>query len=139
MAEQNDSNYNPEEIQSAMFAQLVMMFASSAMQQMGKLVDPRAGKAEVNLEAAQMSIDILDMLDAKTHGNLSADEEHMLKEALSSLKLTFVETQAGLRHVPAAPPPTAEKGAPSTPPAGDIKPSSEPAADDKQPRFHKKY
>ena len=139
MAEQNDTNYSPEEIQSAMFAQLVMMFASSAMQQMGKLVDPRAGKAEVNLEAAQMSIDILDMLDAKTHGNLSADEEHMLKEALSSLKLTFVETQAGLGSASAATPPPAEKDALSTPPAGDIKPSGEPIADDKQPRFHKKY
>ena len=104
MAEQDEMNYTEEEVRSALFAQLVMMFASSAMQQMGKLVDPRAGKAEANLEAAQMSIDILDMLDAKTRGNLTADEEHMLKETLSSLKLTFVETQAGSGVAPAAAP-----------------------------------
>ena len=139
MPEQNDMNYTAEEIQSAMFAQLVMMFASSAMQQMGKLVDPRAGKAEVNLEAAQMSIDILDMLEAKTRGNLTADEEHMLKETLSGLKLTFVETQAGAGGMPPMPPPAPEKTEPPPPPAGDIKPSGDVSADDKQPRFHKKY
>ena len=141
MTEKNDHEYTLEEIHAAMFAQVVMMFASAAMQQMGKLVSREGGKAEVNLEAAQMSID---MLATKTHGNLTADEEQMLKETLSSLKLTFVETQAGhatpFMAPPAAQPaPAAEPEAPQTPPAGEIKSSSASPADDKQPRFHKKY
>ena len=144
MTEKNDHEYTLEEIHAAMFAQVVMMFASAAMQQMGKLVSREGGKAEVNLEAAQMSIDMLDMLATKTHGNLTADEEQMLKETLSSLKLTFVETQAGHATPFMAPPgaqpaPAAEAAAPQTPPAGDIKPASASPADDKQPRFHKKY
>jgi hypothetical protein len=142
MAEQNEHEYTLEEIHSAMFAQIVMMFASAAMQQMGKLVSRETGKAEINLEAAQTSIDMLDMLASKTNGNLNADEEQMLKETLSSLKLTFVEMQSGLggASVPApAPEPPPAPAAEQAAPAGDIKPSSELPKDDKQPRFHKKY
>jgi len=146
MPDQNEQEYTLDEIHAAMFAQVVMMFASAAMQQMGKLVSREGGKAEVNLEAAQMSIDMLDMLATKTHGNLTADEEQMLKETLSSLKLTFVETQAGHGAAPAAPAaapqpqPSAAPATPETPPpAGDIKLSSTAEPDDKQPRFHKKY
>jgi len=145
MADQNEHEYTIDEIHAAMFAQVVMMFASAAMQQMGKLVSREGGKAEVNLEAAQMSIDMLDMLATKTHGNLTADEEQMLKETLSSLKLTFVETQAGhggapiVTGVPADAPPPPPAAPQTPPPAGDIKPSSATPADDKQPRFHKKY
>jgi hypothetical protein len=144
MAEQNEHEYTVEEIHSAMFAQVVMMFASAAMQQMGKLVNRETGKAEINLESAQMSIDMLDMFEAKTRGNLNADEEQMLKETLSSLKLTFVEMQAGHGGAPAPtvepqPAPTPAPAAEPAAPAGDIKPSSELPKDDKQPRFHKKY
>ncbi len=141
MAEENDREYTVEEIYSAMFAQLVMMFASAAMQQMGKLVSRETGKVQVDLDAAQSSIDILDMLEAKTRGNLSADEEQMLKQMLSSLKLTFVEMQAGHGGAPApAPEPPPAPAAEPAAPAGDIQPSSDTAkGDDKQPRFHKKY
>jgi len=143
MAEQNEHEYTLDEIHSAMFAQIVMMFASAAMQQMGKLVSRETGKAEINLEAAQTSIDMLDMLETKTRGNLTADEEQMLKETLSSLKLTFVEMQAGHGDAPAAAPQPPPAAGPivteAPPPAGEIKPSSADPADDKQPRFHKKY
>ncbi|MCX7009087.1 MAG: DUF1844 domain-containing protein [Kiritimatiellaeota bacterium] len=142
MAEQNEQEYTLDEIHSAMFAQLAMMFASAAMQQMGKLVSRETGKAEINLEAAQTSIDMLDMLDTKTRGNLTADEEQMLKETLSSLKLTFVEMQASHGGAPAptpTPEPTSTPAAEPAAPVGDIKPSSADPADDKQPRFHKKY
>ena len=133
MANQNETDYTPEEMQSALFSQLVMMFASAAMHQMGKLVDPQTNKTEINLEAAQVSIDMLDMLATRTHGNLTADEEQMLKETLSSLKMTFVETQASAPAAP-TPPPIAEK--PATP---DITAPATGDTKDSQPRFHKKY
>jgi hypothetical protein len=126
MAQGKDQDYTPEEMQAALFTQLVIMFASAAMHQMGKLVDPASGKAEVNLEAAQTSIDMLDMLVAKTRGQLSADEERMLKETLSSLKLTFVETQAAAPVI-------------APPPPGDRKPAGDAKSQEAPPRFHKKY
>jgi len=49
-------------------------------------------KIEKNLPAAQSTIDMLDMLDAKTKGNLSEQEAKLLKSILAELKLNYVET-----------------------------------------------
>jgi len=75
-----------------LFVHLITMLSMSVMQQLGKIKNPMTGKIEVNLEAAQATIDILDMLERKTKGNLEEDEEKMLKDTLSSLKLNYVET-----------------------------------------------
>jgi len=81
-----------------LFVNLVTMLSMSAMQQLGKLVPGRAGnpaegKAEINLDAAQATIDTLDMLSAKTNGNLDKDEARLMKDTLSMLKMNFVETR----------------------------------------------
>ena len=133
----NDNHaYTQEEINKALFTQLIMMFATSAMQQMGKLVNPATKKADVDLEAAQSTIDVLDMLEAKTKGNLDKDEAQMLKEAVASLKLTFVETMQQAPTAPAAPEQPAEKPGIVTPPgAGEGKKE----ADENARRFHKTY
>jgi hypothetical protein len=94
-------------------------------------------KAEVNLDAAQATIDLLDMIAAKSRGNLDRDEERLLKDTLMSLKLTFVETrdaagtEAGAK--PTEPPPEAP---------GKAEPQVEGGAgpkDHQEPRFHKAY
>jgi hypothetical protein len=82
-----------------MFAGLVMMMSQSALLHLGKLVNPATGKTEVKLEYAQEAIDTLDMLEAKTRGNLDAAEAKMLKETLAYLKINYVETS----QTPAAP------------------------------------
>ena len=81
------------DINKIMFMHLVSMLAMSAIQQMGKLVDPDTGKAAMNLEAAQATIDMLDMLEARTRGNLDAEETRLLKDTLMSLKMNYVESQ----------------------------------------------
>ncbi|MFH0953368.1 MAG: DUF1844 domain-containing protein [Verrucomicrobiota bacterium] len=121
-----------EEINKALFSQLVIMLATSAIQQLGKLVNPVTKKAEVNLGAAQATIDLLDMLEAKTKGNLDKEEQRLLTETLMSVKMNFVETMQSV------PEPAADEAAkePSAP-ASEPEPSG--GADDKQPKFHKKY
>lgn len=125
-----DRPVTPEEIHKAYFAQLVLMLSGSALQQMGKLIDPQTKKAQINLEAAQATIDLLDMIEAKTKGNLDKDEERMLRDTLMSLKMNFVETMeaGGEAAAPAQPP--------QAPPAEEKKPDS---GDGKEPKFHKKY
>lgn len=86
-----------------LFAGLVMMMSQSALLHLGKLVNPATGKAEVKLEYAQESIDMLDMIEAKTRGNLDAGEAKMLKETLAYLKINYVETsQQPPKDTPAA-------------------------------------
>ncbi|MDI6774639.1 MAG: DUF1844 domain-containing protein [Verrucomicrobiota bacterium] len=140
------------EYNKALFANLVMMLSTSAMQQLGKLVNPLSHKAEVDLDGAQMTIDLLAMLQAKTQGNLSSDEARMLAGVLSSLQMNYVETARSAQTTPEK---KEEKAcAPAaTAAAGDVgaQPTKSPdsqsaggsdaagAADKKDPKFHKSY
>jgi len=74
-----------------LFTQLIVMFHAATMQQLGKVKHPVTEKLEKNLEAAENTIDILDMLQAKTKGNLSPDEEMLFTQILQELKLTYVQ------------------------------------------------
>jgi len=99
-----------------LFAALVAMFQFAAMQQMGKIKNPMTDAIERNLDAARESIDMLDMLKAKTSGNLSAEEGRFLEQVLQELKLNFVDESAK----PQGPPeqkPSEPNSPPSEPPA----------------------
>ena len=124
---------NPGEMNLSLFAQLVVTLATSCLQHLGKLVNPMTRKAETNLEAAQATIDLLDMLQTKTKGNLDKDEDKMLRDTVTALKMNFVETsQAAPQQPPEAPPPAPDAKAQPDVTAG-------PAGSDAQPKYHKKY
>ncbi len=86
-------NNNTEITDKDLFTNLIMMLSSSAMQQLGKIVNPITQKTEVNLEGAQITIDMLTMIQKKTAGNLEDDEKKMLNDIISSLQMTYVETR----------------------------------------------
>ena len=75
-----------------MFQGLVISLAAATMQHLGKTLSPVTKKIEKNLQAAQSTIDMLDMLEAKTKGNLGEAEAKLLKSVLAELKLNYVET-----------------------------------------------
>ena len=129
MSEQE--NFNEADYRKAMFMHLVMSISQSALMHMGKLVNPASGKSEVNLEAAQSSIDMLETLEIKSRGNLDNEEAAMMKQALTALQMNFVET-AGSPGAAAASAPAGETAPPPSEPA-----AGEPAEDKK--KFHKKY
>lgn len=81
----NDANHN------ILFMQLVIQNQQIAMMAMGKIKNPVTDKIERNLEHAKIYIDSLDMLMAKTKGNLSEYEEKFLTETLKELKLNYVD------------------------------------------------
>ena len=143
-------NESKNDVNKVLFMHLVSMLAMSAIQQMGKLVNPATGKAAINLEAAQATIDMLDMLEARTHGNLDADETRLLKDTLMSLKMNYVESvertpDAG-RQTPAPGPAKAEGGGTEKQTTDDGRQTTDtgPAKakngnEDKTPKYHKKY
>lgn len=77
---------------SELFQGLVISLAAATMQHLGKTLSPVTNKIEKNLAAAQSTIDMLDMLSAKTQGNLAENEAKLLKSILAELKLNYVET-----------------------------------------------
>lgn len=85
---------NKEEQQTALFGSLVVMFQSAAMQHMGKIKNPATDKIERDLRQAEMMIDMLEMLEAKTKGNLTKEEGQFLGQVLRELRLNYVDEQA---------------------------------------------
>ncbi len=81
----NDANHN------ILFMQLIIQNQQIAMMSMGKIKNPVTERIERNLEHAKIYIDTLDMLLAKTKGNLSEYEEKFLIETLKDLKLNYVD------------------------------------------------
>ena len=77
-----------------MFFYLVSTFEMAAMQQMGKIKNPLTDKIEINLEQAQASIDMIDMIAEKTKGNLSDEESKHIESVAAQLKLNYVDELA---------------------------------------------
>ena len=122
---------------SALFAQLVLQQANMASMLLGKVPHPETGQVIKDLEAARLFIDQLEMLEAKTKGNLTKEEASLLKQSLMSLRLAYVEAV----ETPA--PPAASKTEPAKaggePDAGAASRSSAPAEEESRKKFSKKY
>ena len=76
------------------FATFVFSLSSSAFLHFGEIPEPSSGTKKKNLPLAKQTIDILAMLEEKTKGNLTPDEEQLLKNILYDLRMRYVkETQ----------------------------------------------
>jgi hypothetical protein len=73
------------------FPTFIASLNASALVHLGVIEDPVSGKAEKNLAMAKQTIDILSMLQQKTAGNLTSDEEAMLKSILYDLRILYVK------------------------------------------------
>lgn len=136
MSENED--FGPDAMNRALFMHLVMSLASAAMTHLGKLVNPATGKTETNLDAAQANIDMLEMLAARTRGNLDKEEARTLEQTLTGLRMNYVETSSRPQEPAAASSGAGEASAAAEQqPAADAGPGAETAEDKK--RFTKKY
>lgn len=73
------------------FATFVASLNASALLQLGAIEDPTTGTKNKNLPMAKQTIDILSMMQEKTTGNLSKEEENLLKNILYDLRLMYVK------------------------------------------------
>lgn len=80
-----------KEKSSQLFLQIIFMYHAACMEQLGKTKSTITGKIERNLDAAQGTIDFLDMLKEKTKGNLSTEEDRIMTELIRELKLNYVD------------------------------------------------
>ncbi len=80
-----------QEKNTQMFMYLVGSFEMSAMMALGKIKNPMTDKIDKDMAQAQFSIDILDMLSAKTKGNTSEYEQKFLENTLGQLKLNYID------------------------------------------------
>jgi hypothetical protein len=100
-----------EELYKRQFIGFILLLANSAMQQLGKQMNPTTGKVERSLQGAKATIDMIKMLQVKTRGNLSKEEQQVLDSSLANVQLNYVD-ELKRKDQPAA-----DKAAPGTPPA----------------------
>ena len=82
------------------FTAFVLSLASTAAIHFGDLPDPVSGKpGEVDLDGAAQMIEILNLLDQKTRGNLTAEERQVLEQVLYELRMRFVAASSGGKRI----------------------------------------
>ncbi len=74
---------------------LFVMFASSALINLGEAADPVTGERRVDLDQAREAIDVLLLLRDKTNGNRTEQESRLLEEILYDLQMRFVRATQG--------------------------------------------
>jgi hypothetical protein len=72
------------------FPNFILSIASNAASSLGMMEHPATGKREVDLELGKHWIDVLGMLQQKTHGNLLPQEQQILEGLLADLRMQYV-------------------------------------------------
>jgi hypothetical protein len=82
-----DKATNPE----TPFTDFIEPLIAQAYMSLGMLRNPYQPQAKIDTGAARQMIEILTLLQEKTKGNLTADEDDFLSTHLGELKLAFVQ------------------------------------------------
>jgi hypothetical protein len=81
-----DSGPDTDDMQPMSFDIFVLSLNASALIHLGETDAPH-GPAEKNVALARQTIDILGLLEAKTRGNLTGEEERLLRDVLFDLRM----------------------------------------------------
>jgi uncharacterized protein DUF1844 len=78
------------------FETLVSYLSTTAMFQLGLLPGPGGERIPSDLVNAQRTIDLLEVLQQKTRGNLTLAESKLLEDVLYELRMSYVEIEKRL-------------------------------------------
>ncbi|MEW6252296.1 MAG: DUF1844 domain-containing protein [Planctomycetota bacterium] len=107
-----DETGRPEPLPGASFGELINIIVMQAMAALGLLQGPGGERIPPHLEMAKHFIDLLQVLEDKTKGNLTPEEKALLDQVLYEMRMSFVQLAGG---GPAGPPGPAT---PRVPPRG---------------------
>src|SRR3989338_4958487 len=84
-----------EEVPQARFDVFLSGLAMEALIALGDMAHPVTRKQAANLPHAKYLIDLLGLLEEKTKGNRSADEDKLLMDALYQLRMRYLTKSGG--------------------------------------------
>ena len=87
-SQETEHDYQMPEIT---FSTFIFSLNTSVLVHLGVIEDPATGEKGKNLPIAKQTIDILSMLEQKTAGNLTDEEQNLLKNILYDLRLMYVK------------------------------------------------
>ena len=73
------------------FSAFVYSLSTSALVHLGEIPEPITERMDKNLPLAKQTIDILGILQEKTKGNLTPEEENLLNSFLYDLRMRYVK------------------------------------------------
>ncbi len=77
----------------ASFEMLVTTLATEAMVALGQFPNPATQEISLSPDHASYAIDMLSMLEEKTKGNRTPEEDEMMTQLLHQLRMMFVQVQ----------------------------------------------
>jgi hypothetical protein len=72
------------------FPSYILSYYTQGLVLLGEVPSPYSGKKEEDVEACRHTVEILAMLQEKTKGNLSKDEEQLLENVLYELRMKYM-------------------------------------------------
>ena len=73
------------------FEVIVSTYATQAAVALGQLENPLTRKTEKDLPQAKFAIDLLQILDEKTRGNRTGEEDKFLSDCLYQLRMIYLK------------------------------------------------
>ena len=101
-AEQDSASAGMGEMPPANFETLIGVFVTQALFSLGAIPDPRTGQPTLSLDLARHNIDMLSVIEEKTKGNLSEEEQQTLASTLYELRTRYVQISQAARQQPPA-------------------------------------
>ena len=86
------------EDESSGFETLVSYLSTTAMFQLGLIAGPSGEHIPADMPNAKRTVDLLEVLQEKTRGNLTARESRLLEDVLYELRMSFLEIQKRQAH-----------------------------------------
>jgi hypothetical protein len=77
------------------FSTLILSLSTSALVHLGVVESPGGEPAPKSLPLAKHTIDLLTLLEEKTCGNLTGEEEQLLHQVLYDLRMRFIAATKG--------------------------------------------
>jgi hypothetical protein len=88
---QPSSPLPPSDLPKIDFVTVLFSFVHTALIHLGDMPDPVSKSKAENLEGAREMIEILELLQEKTNGNLNQQEQQYLESALFDLRMRFMQ------------------------------------------------
>jgi Domain of unknown function (DUF1844) len=98
-----ESQGRPFQLPPATFEFLTESLRMQAEMQLGWMRDPSESEPPADLEMARHTIDLLGVLQEKTRGNLTLEEQRLLDNSLTLLRFRYVQASEEARRRESAP------------------------------------
>jgi hypothetical protein len=85
------------------FAEVINMIAIQAMVGFGGMAGPGGERIPPNLEIAKHYVDMLQVLEDKTKGNLTDDEKNLLDQVIYEVRMRYIQSASGGAVPPGTP------------------------------------